>query len=263
MTTDLTRQEIMDLRFKHNPRHEPEAFQKLCDMALAYLDTQPPKVAAPVDANAIYYLKSIKRNLDELKEFTTMLIELKGHGIASEAHADNRDWLDCFIDEHERKLQSPDSREPKAMREAEEWNHDDCWTTIPFDRVKIIRKIQQDALQSKVCALPEWQPSENIPKDGQRFLARLDEHQDVTILHWEQCEFQDDGENYVPENWITGWMLLPTWQSLPAAPPCPILTEKDVEARARREALEEVLKLDHWGSVYTEEIRKLIEGEKA
>lgn len=62
---------------------------------------------------------------------------------------------------------------------------------------------------------------------------------------------------------ITNWGINVWDKIIQAAPQSPILTEKDVEARARREALEEVLKLDHWGSVYTEEIRKLIEGEKA
>ena len=58
-----------------------------------------------------------------------------------------------------------------------------------------------------------WRPFESLPKDGSRFLARLDEHQDITILHYEQVEFQDDGENYVPDKWITGWMPLPEWKS--------------------------------------------------
>lgn len=54
--------------------------------------------------NDIYYLKSIKKNLDELKAFTDMTAELKGFGLVNVVHADNRDWLDCFIDKHERSL---------------------------------------------------------------------------------------------------------------------------------------------------------------
>jgi hypothetical protein len=44
--------------------------------------------------NVIYYLESIKRNLDVLYE----LASETGPSIPGEALADNRDWLDCYID---------------------------------------------------------------------------------------------------------------------------------------------------------------------
>jgi hypothetical protein len=43
----------------------------------------------------LFYLRSILRNLDELRQIS-MLDEI-GYGVANEALEDNRDWLDCFI----------------------------------------------------------------------------------------------------------------------------------------------------------------------
>jgi hypothetical protein len=46
----------------------------------------------------LYYLRSIKRNLDELHELAGRLTFQPS--IGGEVLADNRDWLDCFIEKH-------------------------------------------------------------------------------------------------------------------------------------------------------------------
>jgi hypothetical protein len=48
----------------------------------------------------LFYLRSILRNLDELRQIS-MLDEI-GYGVANETLEDNRDWLDCFIARFER-----------------------------------------------------------------------------------------------------------------------------------------------------------------
>ena len=83
-------------------------------------------------------------------------------------------------------------------------------TTENHEKAMEAERVRQ---QPGMTAPTTWKPFEGLPKDGSRFLARLDEHQDITILHYEQVEFQDDGENYVPDKWITGWMPLPEWNS--------------------------------------------------
>jgi hypothetical protein len=50
----------------------------------------------------LFYLRSILRNLDELRQISMELVEAVGYGVANEALADNRDWLDCFIARFER-----------------------------------------------------------------------------------------------------------------------------------------------------------------
>lgn len=45
----------------------------------------------------LYYLRSILRNLDELREVSLGQIGTVGYGLANEALEDNRDWLDCFV----------------------------------------------------------------------------------------------------------------------------------------------------------------------
>ncbi len=50
-----------------------------------------------VSENDLYYLRSIQRNLQELHELAMKRAETIGYGLANEALADNRDWLDCFI----------------------------------------------------------------------------------------------------------------------------------------------------------------------
>lgn len=51
----------------------------------------------------LYYLESILGNLRELKSLTTQR-QRKGtvSALGLEVLADNVDWLDCFIDRHER-----------------------------------------------------------------------------------------------------------------------------------------------------------------
>jgi hypothetical protein len=45
----------------------------------------------------LFYLRSILRNLDELRQVSMEQVEAVGYGVANEALEDNRDWLDCFI----------------------------------------------------------------------------------------------------------------------------------------------------------------------
>jgi hypothetical protein len=56
------------------------------------------------DRKTIYYLESIARNL---KEFSTVAGDF-GPSIGTEVLADNRDWLDCYIDELKRRRPSDD-----------------------------------------------------------------------------------------------------------------------------------------------------------
>lgn len=49
----------------------------------------------------IYYLESIARNLKEL----ATIARGHGHSIGSEVLADNRDWLDCYIETLKRPVQ--------------------------------------------------------------------------------------------------------------------------------------------------------------
>jgi hypothetical protein len=54
-----------------------------------------------MNENDLYYLRSILRHLQEVR---SLLIE--GPSLGGEVLADNIDWLDCFIDKHERSLSS-------------------------------------------------------------------------------------------------------------------------------------------------------------
>lgn len=49
----------------------------------------------------LYYLKSILSQLRELRKFVSSQEQVAMLG--GEVLADNIDWLDCFIDKHERK----------------------------------------------------------------------------------------------------------------------------------------------------------------
>ena len=53
--------------------------------------------------NDLYYLRSIKRQLDEVKE---ALADTAAFSLGGMAFADNLDWLDCFIDKHTRRRQA-------------------------------------------------------------------------------------------------------------------------------------------------------------
>lgn len=61
--------------------------------------------------NDLYYLRSIKRQLDEVKE---ALPDTAAFSLGGTAFADNLDWLDCFIDKHTRAEQK------RAVRWAQE-----------------------------------------------------------------------------------------------------------------------------------------------
>jgi hypothetical protein len=63
--------------------------------------------------NDLYYLRSIQRQLQMVKE---SLDDSIGLSLGVMAFADNLDWLDCFIDEHERRL-SPLSSHHQAQGE--------------------------------------------------------------------------------------------------------------------------------------------------
>jgi hypothetical protein len=48
--------------------------------------------------NDLHYLRCIKRRLGELKE---ALADTAQFSLGGQAFADEIDWLDCFIDQHE------------------------------------------------------------------------------------------------------------------------------------------------------------------
>lgn len=49
--------------------------------------------------NDLYYLRAIKRRLDEFKD---ALADTAAFSLGGQAFADEINWLDCFIDQHER-----------------------------------------------------------------------------------------------------------------------------------------------------------------
>ena len=52
--------------------------------------------------NDLYYLRSIKRQLQEVRD---AMADMAGLSLGNMALNDNLDWLDCFIDKHERSAQ--------------------------------------------------------------------------------------------------------------------------------------------------------------
>jgi hypothetical protein len=50
-----------------------------------------------VTEHDLFYLRSILRNLDELRQISMDQVEVTGYGLANAVLEDNRDWLDCFI----------------------------------------------------------------------------------------------------------------------------------------------------------------------
>lgn len=50
--------------------------------------------------NDLYYLRSIKRQLEEVRAIANNV----GLSLSYMALSDNIDWLDCFIDRHERSM---------------------------------------------------------------------------------------------------------------------------------------------------------------
>lgn len=130
MTTDLGNR-LSELREKHlsdleNMRGGHEARVEIADLCVDNLDTiisaltasqaQVERFKSEVEEpalsdNDLYYLRSIKRNLDDLHEIMPELIEQGGPCLGGEVLADNRDWLDCFIDQHERRRSALSSKE--------------------------------------------------------------------------------------------------------------------------------------------------------
>lgn len=60
----------------------------------------------------LYYLKSIQRQMDA----SALIDSDKGLTLANEVAADNRDWLDSFIDTAERRLLTLGSRDGDGPR---------------------------------------------------------------------------------------------------------------------------------------------------
>ncbi|MGY4621992.1 hypothetical protein ACVWZ4_007219 [Bradyrhizobium sp. USDA 4472] len=56
--------------------------------------------------NELYYLRSILRSLEQLKELSDEQVTWLGPSIGSEVLADNINWLDCLIDAESRPLVS-------------------------------------------------------------------------------------------------------------------------------------------------------------
>ncbi len=50
-----------------------------------------------VTEHDLFYLRSILRNLDELRQVSIAQVESAGYGVEHEALEDNRNWLHCFI----------------------------------------------------------------------------------------------------------------------------------------------------------------------
>lgn len=59
--------------------------------------TEPPAAPVTKEGEALYYLRSIMRQLQGIARSPTPT-----RGVADEALSDNIDWLDCYIDELER-----------------------------------------------------------------------------------------------------------------------------------------------------------------
>ncbi len=55
--------------------------------------------------NEVFYLKSIQRTLESLWVAFTMEDPSDAPSIATDVLADNRDWLDCYINIQENKLE--------------------------------------------------------------------------------------------------------------------------------------------------------------
>lgn len=60
-------------------------------------------MARDVTDQELYYLRSIYRSLEEMRDLSADVMADYGPSIGSEVLFDNMNFLDCFIDEHERK----------------------------------------------------------------------------------------------------------------------------------------------------------------
>lgn len=60
--------------------------------------------------NDLYYLRSILGQLREVRK--VVLRESEGASLVGEVLADNIDWLDCFIDKHQRERDNERKGEP-------------------------------------------------------------------------------------------------------------------------------------------------------
>lgn len=74
----------------------------------------------PGHADPLYYLRSIYRNLTEISQHADVSVRAQGYGLADEALADNRDWLDCFIDQIERARAALPAAPTEALSTADE-----------------------------------------------------------------------------------------------------------------------------------------------
>lgn len=86
------------------------------DRIIEALDRIAARETHSITKKDLHMLKSILGDLKQLQEFAAMLVELKGHGLMTEIHADNRDWLDCFIDKHERLPEAQPDNEMMKLR---------------------------------------------------------------------------------------------------------------------------------------------------
>lgn len=67
----------------------------------------------PATHRDLYYLRSIKRNLDELRGLINASPTI--YGLADVTLDDNRDWLDCFIVMCESELEVHDADHAAAQ----------------------------------------------------------------------------------------------------------------------------------------------------
>lgn len=178
-------------------------------------DTQPPKVAAPVDANGLKGCPFCGNNVNIIQPTSRSGYRAYCfHCVFQTMHFESQDKLIVYWNTR------PDSREPKGMRGASEWVQEimhpvfiaeeqstvdpqkglDELAVTKSENIKIIRAIQRDALQSKGCALPD-EPTEEM----------------INATNYENCE-----PPMARETVINIWnQMRSKCQPLPAAPQLP------------------------------------------
>lgn len=82
---------------------------KVCQTMLAAAPAPPFGDGWLTDSD-LYYLRSIKRQMLEVR---SALADEASFSLGGEAFADNIDWLDCFIEKHERPLPPPPNQGDK------------------------------------------------------------------------------------------------------------------------------------------------------
>jgi hypothetical protein len=207
------------------PMLSPREFSRLCHMALAYLDSRDVKADAPVDGNRLKcdWWACPKQDNPPKK-------------VREGTPCDNYNWAagtesPCTGFVRNSRAAIP---EPKAMRDAQFWAVDITKTFFPNvgveETIKVIKKIQADALQSKGCALPEgrWIKASLTPDEfygeGSTFAGYLlvftpNKFQKVHVAYW-NCDLPFNGQ---PTGWegFHAWENITHWQPLPAAPKPP------------------------------------------